>query len=348
MQANDQPKESDKKSFKYRGTVCLNCEQPLDKSDVFCPYCSQRNKNEQLTFWGFLAEFANSQIVYDIRLRNTLRDLLFRPGRMTRNYIKGQRLKYANPFRFFLSVSIIYFIMQGLVETFIADPLLDVKKETSAVNPELRTLFSRDSTEQANGKKYITEVGLDSLSGIESFIKRFKTYELFYNKNKTVPAVTALAEMGHPNTRFNRWLYNKNPVIEKIQNNPKEFINYLLRKTPFFIFFFTPFYTLFYLLLYSRKKYAYSEHVIFNYHIFSFLFLAMMVFLIPDAIMGTDFFIGLLFLIIGPFYFYKALRNFYVQGRLKTLLKFVFLSWIFFISATFAALLFFSVYAVIY
>lgn len=104
-----------RKSTQYRGTKCLNCGQPLDKSDVYCPYCSQLNSNKHLTLKDFFAEFLSSILVYDSRLRNTIKDLLFRPGVMTRKYVNGQRLKYANPFRFFLSVSIIYFLLEGLI-----------------------------------------------------------------------------------------------------------------------------------------------------------------------------------------------------------------------------------------
>src|SRR5690554_1400176 len=102
-----------RKSRRYRGTECLNCSHPLDRSDVYCPYCSQLNSNKQLSVRDFLAEFLGSVLVYDSRLRHTLRELLFHPGQITRNYVAGQRLKYANPFRFFLSVSIIYFLIKG-------------------------------------------------------------------------------------------------------------------------------------------------------------------------------------------------------------------------------------------
>ena len=67
---------SGRKSLQYRGTQCLNCEQPLDISDVYCPYCSQLNSNKQLSAKDFFGEFINSIVVYDSRLRNTLKDLL--------------------------------------------------------------------------------------------------------------------------------------------------------------------------------------------------------------------------------------------------------------------------------
>ena len=106
---------SSRKSFNHRGTKCLNCGHPLDRSDIYCPHCSQLNSTKHLSFTDFFSEFLSSILVYDSRLRSTLKDLLFRPGVMSQNYIKGQRLKYANPFRFFLSVSIIFFLMKGVL-----------------------------------------------------------------------------------------------------------------------------------------------------------------------------------------------------------------------------------------
>ncbi|MAO07963.1 MAG: hypothetical protein CL596_04545 [Alteromonas sp.] len=108
-------KQSGRKATKYRGAKCLNCGHPLDLSDRYCSYCGQLNSTKQLSLGDFLGEFLSSIVNYDSRLRYTLKDLLFKPGTITKNYVEGQRLKYANPFRFFLSISIVYFLLQGLI-----------------------------------------------------------------------------------------------------------------------------------------------------------------------------------------------------------------------------------------
>jgi len=113
--------ENNRRHYRYRSNECLNCGQPLDLTDVYCSYCSQLNSTKQLSLKDFFSEFFNSIVSYDSRLRYTVSDLLFRPGRVTKNYSKGQRLKYANPFRFFLSVSIIYFLLNSLISTFWED-----------------------------------------------------------------------------------------------------------------------------------------------------------------------------------------------------------------------------------
>ncbi len=356
---------SGRKSVQYRGTECLNCGHPLDVSDVYCSYCSQLNSNKQLSIKDFFSEFIRSIFVYDSRLRNTLKDLLFRPGIISRNYAKGQHLKYANPFRFFLSVSIIYFLVNGLLhfinsnndefnvnfnsklaDRTVLDSLgLIIPTSSSAA---INFADSIKKQESQNPIKYISDEELDEMNFAESYKARFSLYRKFYEKSNIKNADVALDSLHHRNTLFNRWVYSKNTTFDKIKENPSAFVAYLLSKIPFFLFFFTPFFALFFWLIYSREKYTYMEHMIFIFHIFSFIFLTMLISVIPDILFKSKFLVGCLFIFIGPFYFYKALKNFYTQSSVLTLIKFVFLSTVFVIGLTFATIIFVAASAAIY
>src|SRR5690606_16878035 len=98
-------------SLNYRGDECLNCNHPLDRSDRYCPNCSQLNSTKKITLKDLIREFFANLISYDSRFRKTLSKLIFKPGRISKEYIQGKRLTYTNPFRFLLSLAIIYFIM---------------------------------------------------------------------------------------------------------------------------------------------------------------------------------------------------------------------------------------------
>jgi multisubunit Na+/H+ antiporter MnhE subunit len=74
----------------------------------------------------------------------------------------------------------------------------------------------------------------------------------------------------------------------------------------------------------------------------------MLILAIPEIFIDMKIIFGLFFGIIAPFYFYKALRNFYKQSRLKTIIKFVILNVVFIIGATVAASLFFVATAATY
>jgi hypothetical protein len=363
-----------RKAAKYRGSECLNCGHPLDLSDRYCSYCSQINTNKQLSLKDFFLEFIGSIITYDSRLRFTIKDLLLKPGTITRNYTQGKRLKYANPFRFFLSVSIIYFLLQGLISTFSPENNTFTNIQTDTENDGIadstitgfnvvpnnkQGIFTlsgmeteKDTIDKRKQKQenfvFISEAAIDSLPWGNRFAKRFSLYNNFYEAYEIKDPAKALDSLKHKNTSYNRWLYSKNESIERIKDNPFGFVNYMLGKIPFFLFFFIPVFAFFFWLLYSKKKYTYMEHMIFIFHIFSFLFLAMLFCLLPDLLIGDDIFTGILFVLIGPFYFYKALRNFYKQNRFITILKFVFLNVLFWISSSIAALIFFAVTAATY
>ena len=198
------------------------------------------------------------------------------------------------------------------------------------------------------GYEYISEEDLDTIAWTERTLTRIMLYRNFYEAHEIKNTKLALDSLKHRDNRLNRWIYEKNDAVERVIDNPYGFLDYMMGKVPFFLFFFTPIFAFFFWLIYSKKDYTYIEHMVFIFHIFSFIFLALLILIIPDSLIDDAIFSSILFGLIGPFYFYKALRNFYKQGRLVTILKFVFLNIVFAFSATTAALLFFAISAAIY
>ncbi|WP_271855564.1 DUF3667 domain-containing protein [Patiriisocius marinus] len=391
-----------RRHFKYRSNECLNCSQPLDLSDRYCPYCSQLNSTKPLSLKDFIEEFFSSFISYDSRLRFTVKDLLFKPGTITRKYVNGKRLKYTNPFRFFLSVSIIYFLVYGMINFFnpeVGTPFFDVdgnKNDTTNTNINTSNFYlddentgdltvaieqlesnpatakwaeklkKTDSIRKAeirdlkddikiidgdtiNDHDYTKRVAmLSSENNIQAFFNKFEIMQDFYRDTKISSSLTALDSLSLPNTRTNNWLYSKNKTIERIEDDPYSFIQFVLSKTPVFLFFFAPFFALFFWLLYARRPFTYMEHLVLIFHIFSFVFLVMLILSIPDIFLDISFVFAIFFGLVAPFYFYKALRNFYKQSRTKTIIKFVILNFVFMIGASTAASLFFLATAATY
>ena len=357
---------SNRRHFKYRSIECQNCGQPLDLSDVYCPYCSQLNTTKPISLKDFITEFLGSIISYDSRFRHTINDLLFYPGRITKRYINGQRQRYANPFRFFLSVSIVYFLLNSLIMNLSSngenslvsinddnpDPTEDIKINKPTTKAD-KKIINIDTDEQKNSTEpfsdyYFTEEQLDTMRFSERNFNRFTMYNVFHNQNKTLTATQALDSLNNKKSRYNMWLYNRTFRTEQIEKNPKEFVLYVINKIPFFLFFLAPVYALFLWLLYYRRQHRYIEHLIFIFHIFTFLFLGMLIAILPDLVIGTEIFQGLLFLVVGPVYLYIAMRNYYGQRFWKTILKFVILNIIFSVITSIAILIFVFGTAAIY
>jgi hypothetical protein len=391
-------KPTSRKAMRYRGVECLNCKHPLELSDRFCAYCGQINTTKRLTLKDFFNEFILSVFTYDSRFRYTVKDLLFKPGTITRYYVDGKRLKYANPFRFFLSASISYFIILAIIGFINGNNDLDftddgaiqfnvdeaqgdidaIKAITKDINiNELQDLNqedadlleerinntiensvsklkerkkTKDSTKKAVKKVPYSTRSEASIDGM--YLSKIATKgEIFYDffeYTEISDPVTALDSLNFSKTRTNIFLYSKNEDIKRVKDNPARFIRFLASKIPFFLFFFAPIFALFLWLIYSKKRFNYMEHLVFIFHIFSWVFLVLLIAIIPDLLIGDEIVASLLLLLVGPFYFYKALRNFYKQKRRWTLLKFVFLNIIFYLGATIFAVIFFAITAFLF
>ena len=91
----------------------MNCGHPFNGQDKFYPDCGQANKGDEITFKNFIHEVFN----FDAKFWTTIIPLLTNPGKVSRDYADGKRQRYTNPFRFYLTVSIVCFLLIGLYNT---------------------------------------------------------------------------------------------------------------------------------------------------------------------------------------------------------------------------------------
>lgn len=334
--------------LKYRSTRCLNCEHPLDISDQFCPNCSQLNSTKRLSFHDFFNEFFAGIFAYDSRLYRTLGVLLFRPGKISKDYIEGKRVRYANPYRFYLSASIIFFLVWSLTHSIEpsggpmrdmtaedraeADSLIRIEREK---NPQLDIILpplpAVDSV-----KTYPPEAEFDSLPLWESSMEKGNVFMDFYEETDIRNPTLALDSLKYRDSGFNHWLYKKSVDIKRFSSDQDLFWSFFLGKVPFIIFFYLPVFALFIWLLYLRRPFTYMEHLIFTFHNQTTWFVLFGVAIHLDLLFGTSiltWIAAITFLV----YLYKAFRIFYGQSRVKTLLKFIIVNIIFLFLALIAA-----------
>ncbi len=343
--------------LQYRGVHCLNCGHPLDLSDKYCPNCSQANSTKKLTLIDFFEEFLSNVLSYDSKILQTLAALLWRPGKITREYIAGRRLSYTNPFRFLLSLAIIYFLLLGFQNNFEglnnqnslnSFANIDLKKEIETIefndpkeknaalsvldslqlNTTLSAIISKkDSTILSNPEGYFNSINDGSyFSRLTSKIDFFRT---LIQKDTVRSFETSQEKYNIPNDNENAFAFSLSKSFSKIEAQPGTFFNSLISKLPFATFFFLPFFSIFIWLAYIRKKYSYTDHLIFSFHNQSLIFILLIISFLIDALFNIQ--SGVLFILIFAVYLYKAMRNFYQQGRVKTIIKYIFLNTIFFI-----------------
>ncbi len=342
--------------LKYRGEKCKNCHVPLDISDRFCPNCGQANSTKKLSFDDFFSEFFSGVLAYDSRFQRTLRVLLFKPGKISRDYVDGKRVRYANPFRFYLSASIIFFLLFNYSldkeNAFLGPRDRDVilneanipnvpPQIMDSVNVELEKENIKlaeipvDTTEKTYQDYYISQEAVDTTNYINALSKKFNLYYEFQEETGIVTPDRALDSLKHEHSSYNQWLYKKSVDANIFKNNPSLFVDYFISKLPFIIFFYLPVFALFIWLLYIRRPFNYMEHLIFAFHVQTALFVFYIFGFLFDFLTTLNWGITTANLVF-VLYLYKSMRNFYCQGRVKTILKFILLNVIFFTLATMA------------
>lgn len=367
--------------LRFRGTECLNCGHPLDMSDKYCPNCSQANSTKKLTIRDFLDEFLSSLIDYDSRLWKSLVSLLTRPGRITLDYVAGKRVTYSNPFRFLLSLAFLYFLLLGFAGDFgdldnlnldsklssnpdseftwglgtdqfseaaqqVMDSLetegkIDSKKLTNSIAEAQR---KKDSAMIADPKGYLND--LSGKGFTERFIGKSNLFFKLIHEDTLFRYDDAAKKYELDDKNENRVAFDMAKSVQRALQRPGSFLSDFMTKLPFATFFFLPLFTVFVWGVYIRKNYTYTDNLIFSFHNQSLLFILLIISFLIDSLLKID--SSGIFLLIFGFYLYKAMRNFYQQGRFKTIIKFLILNTIFSILALIAGVVFFVISAITY
>lgn len=349
--------------LKYRGTKCLNCDHDLDISDRYCPNCSQINSTKKTTLKDFVREFFDSVISYDSKLFKTLTAMLLHPGRISKEYIQGKRVSYTNPFRFLLSLTILYFLLVNFTQDFSSlddrvgaimesdefvtnntDPL-DAGQQAMKVIDSLKLVQAtsklsgtKDSLILANPETYFKS--LDTLTNFQGFYLKTEFFVTLIKNKRAKNFKQVQREYNIPSNYINRKSFALGKSFLRAIEQPGTFLSTLISKLPFVIFFFLPVFALFVWLMYIRNKYNYVEHLIFSFQIQSLFFILLLISFFIDAIFKTQ--SEWVFILIFSVYLYKAMRNFYGQGRFKTFVKYLILNTLFFILAAFSIVILFT------
>jgi hypothetical protein len=91
----------------HQPSHCLNCGAHAPAS--FCQHCGQETHVHVPGAGEYVHEFVGHYVALESKLWKTLALLLFKPGRLTRDYIEGKRVRYVLPLRLYLTLSLIFF-----------------------------------------------------------------------------------------------------------------------------------------------------------------------------------------------------------------------------------------------
>lgn len=352
------------KPNKVKNSECLNCGQPFSGDENFCSYCGQKNNVKKINFGTFINNLFSGFLSYDSRFWRTFIPLLTKPGEVSKEYIAGKRARFVNPFRLYLNVSIIFFLILGFSNrmddgessiddivktTQTIDSLTQNKAQIDSVltsaKEEIIKSYPNDSIE---AKKTLAELdnviklvnedikkpegyNIDTdTTGTISFANKIEDFIKYYKKNSTVKTKEALKNLGYKASFWNTFYYDhiksSYTNYNQIQTDGgKRFIKKLTSQISISLFIFLPVFTMFLMLLYFRRNYTYIEHLVFVFNTQTVFFLLLTIFFL------LNFFVDLknmswVFTLLFLIYLYKAMLNFYEQSKRKTMVKFILLN----------------------
>jgi len=327
---------------------CPNCDQLL--WGQYCASCGQRARTRMITLWELLKDAGDLIASLDSRLWRTLGLLLFRPGRLTVDYLEGKRARYVPPFRLFISASIVFFFVASLLTDFdIGDDVVvnDERPTTAApASSEAPRPPSPEAPPDAapeTGPQDTTGSGADP-----------DTLDM----NITVGGARLDGACNVDYSDVPDWLAELVPaerardICERITlDRGRSFMRAVLSNIPAMMFLFLPVMALVMKLAYPLSGRYYAEHLLFlvHYHSFFYIFSLLLILLeqggerlapgtLPTGLINSAAFIYLMV------YLFRALRRVYGQGFWLTLFKYILmgLSYLFALVVTFVGLLLYT------
>ena len=292
-----------------------------------------------------------------------MKQLLFRPGRVPKEYVSGKRISYLDPIRMYLFTSAVFFLVFFSTNRMIriTDDGFD-RSMTTAERLKYASLL-HNQKEDSTGQRQLDflldttyrirmlKPGAKSLSDSSYLVEMEGRQYLMVaqKKNTSTPISTSPSWLSR---KLEKSGIDTNDAEGEInQERLKQFLESFIHKIPYILFVSLPFFALFLKLLYAKNKnFYYSDHAIFTLYHYIFSFLLLLLYYGVSAIresLGWEFlrFFLPVILACGGIYLYFAMLNFYGQRWGKTLGKFLLLNFLGFVMLLllFLAFLIFSI-----
>jgi len=332
---------------------CLNCGTNL--TGQYCGECGQRSRSRLISIWELLQEAFGDLLELDSRVWRTMIPLVVRPGRLTRDYLQGRRARFMPPFRTYLVLSIVFFLVAFFDPreefSIFFDPEEEVPEATAddvQNAADIRDEILQDLVEEG---VITTDQGIvilpgDDPDGDEPAAAAEPATDDTADEDEN-DGFSIRIDGDETATTNNcddietddwpPWLSAKltperlKAACERIvADEGKTYLSKLLDSVPAALIALLPIMALMLKMLYPLSKRYYVEHVLFvvHYHAFFFLILTLQTLFLrlvsrlglPDGVSAITTIAVSIYILV---YLFKAMRLVYGQGRFITFLKYL-------------------------
>lgn len=275
---------------------CLNCGHIVEER--FCPNCGQENIETRQPFYYLFAHFIEDFTHYDGQFWKTIKYLLFKPGRLTKEYLIGKRQAFVAPVKLYIFISFITFFLPTLLPSS-KNAAKNDKKTAAEIKKEKaeeeRIAKFTDSLTYALTKERLKKDSIrkDKNLKITEVNNNDIETDVFEDSSDGKLKILGAANMKQYDSLYVKDAENKNvytfmkPFAEKVfhlqeQGLKKEqiferFAYTLVHTLPKALFIYLPIFAFFLWVFHNKKRWWYFDHSIFTLHYFSFLLLGILI-----------------------------------------------------------------------
>ncbi|HEX6308500.1 MAG TPA: DUF3667 domain-containing protein [Longimicrobiales bacterium] len=345
----------DRRATRWRAPdePCLNCGDTTPGR--YCPTCGQRKTEVLVSVRTMLADVLEDQLVLNRALPRTITSLLFRPGLLTAEYVRGRIVRYIAPFRLYLVSSVVFFLILSFIGLrgveFTVDDTEAVSADSAriALEAQQRQLMQIDTAEMPQTARAAVRASLATVTSALDSLARADTLDSPARPDAAAARARAAADSAPagadtatyapdtgaplPPGTLQPWARGLRfddtpPLIRRaltrkvaqvghlpLRDAVRELLRDLLEYAPHMVFVLLPFYALLLKLLYIRRSRYYAEHFVFALHVHAFAFVMFTLMILLPDWLDAAL---VLWMIV---YAWLAMKRVYRQGWFRTTLK---------------------------
>jgi hypothetical protein len=332
--------------------ACLNCGTSLQ--GPYCHFCGQPDRNFMRFFPALLRDLMEDFLDLDSRFARTMKPLLFRPGRLTRDFLEGRRFRYTPPLRLYIFSSLLFFLMAATFSTNAIrvdmdehddtpDFKVQIGSSTPVTDENLEALLEEvDKT----GGAAITAENLENLlqeadkprdPADDIHLEDVELDAIYFNEkpwDRETNPVNFPVLPDFANEWINDEVEQSPQKAREIEENPNLIVDKIFDVLPVTMFILLPVAALLFKFWYLFAKRYYIEHLILALHNHAYIFVSLIIVLImgifEDACTALEWnraaegfdWAAVAILLWIPLYFLVALKHVYGQGWPMTILKY--------------------------
>lgn len=320
--------------------ACLNCGTPLE--GPYCYYCGQPDRNFMRFFPALLREVVSEALEFDSRFTRTIVPLLFKPGRLTSDYLAGRRFRFTPPIRLYLFSSIVFFLLAALLSSDAIELNTSDEEQNAGVQITAPTEEELTRLEEALAglpPDVREQIPLDMDNAVvqnRANTDFFESEEIIFNDRPWHPVDNPIAVSWLP-VWLNQWaneeISNSPEKAKRISEDPRLIMREIFDILPIAMFILLPVVALIFKFWYLFSGRFYIEHLILALHNHSFVFVILIFTILFDTLetfavnrsitLLEQAAIGLEILLLAwiPIYLIWSLRTVYRQNWFMTLGK---------------------------